>query len=89
MRKKTVKNKEPVASRVEVLHFLTGLLRGELHETSVGKDGSLVENEPGLRERLRAAELLGKGCGAFEAGEREGETEDWKIQIEVLDEAQS
>lgn len=88
MAKRKTKNGEPVAGRTEVLQFLTGLLRGEVHETSVAKDGSLVENEPGLRERLRAAELLGKGCGAFSADEREGAAEeDWKIEIEVLDDA--
>lgn len=86
MGKRKAANSDPVANRAEVLQFLTGLLRGELRETSLAKDGSLVENEPGLRERLRAAELLGKGCGAFSADERAIAGDDeWKIEIEVLD----
>ena len=60
-----------MADRTEILQFLTGLLRGEL-----------AENEKSVRERLKAAELLGKGCGAFEP--EITEKPPLKVEIEIL-----
>jgi hypothetical protein len=70
---KRKKSKDAVANRAEILQFLTGLLRGDL-----------MENEKGVRERLKAAELLGKGCGAFEV--EATETAEFKVEIEVMNE---
>ncbi len=50
-------SKDPgIAGRTEILRYLTRLLRGR---------------DTGERERLRAAELLGKGCGLFSDKTRE------------------
>ena len=65
------KSPAAVANRAEVLQFLTGLLRGDLSE-----------NEKGVRERLKAAELLGKGCGAFEV--EATEMPELKVEIEIV-----
>jgi len=73
MPKKQLAEPEAAAIRREVLHFLLGLLRGE---------GPAAET--GVKERLKAAELLGKGCGAF-AAEEDEMGQDWKVEITVID----
>ncbi len=57
------KDKNRIASQDEVLHFLTKVLRGEETEKLLvtGKDYfDLVDNTPSIRDRTKAAELLGK-----------------------------
>ncbi|MGZ0086912.1 terminase small subunit [Caldibacillus thermoamylovorans] len=58
------KDKERVASQDEVLEFLTKVLRGEVtEEIPVGKGEGFFELEdktPSIRDRVKAAELLGK-----------------------------
>ena len=65
------KGKGAVADRAEILQFLTDLLRG-----------NLSEDEKGVRERLKAAELLGKSCGAFEF--EATEAPNLKVEIEIM-----
>ena len=75
-----------IAGEKEVLEYLSGLLRGDITEKGKAKDGKMAEIEPGLRERLRAAELLGKRCGAFEAKERAEESpEAFTVEIKVVE----
>ncbi len=81
--KKRAKKAEKIAGREEVLEFLTRLLRGEIKQSNLNKDGSLSEVEPGLKERLKAAELLGKGCGAFEGEELN--PEDLTLELKILE----
>lgn len=78
----TAKNGQ-IAGEKEVLEFLSGLLRGDITEKVKAKDGTMAETEPGLRERLRAAELLGKRCGAFEAMERPEESPNAVFTVEI------
>ncbi|ANB62329.1 terminase small subunit [Anoxybacteroides amylolyticum] len=57
------KDKERIASQDEILAFLTKVLRGEETEKipMAGKDFfELVENTPNIKDRIKAAELLGK-----------------------------
>ena len=57
------KDKERIASQDEILAFLTKVLRGEETEQMpmAGKDFfELVENTPNIKDRIKAAELLGK-----------------------------
>lgn len=58
------KNSQKIAKQDEVLEFLTSVLRGEVTEQtplSVGELGQeLVDKEPSLKDRTKAAELLGK-----------------------------
>ena len=62
---------QAVAGREEVLSFLTDLLRA----TAAG-------GEAGVKERLKAAELLGKGNGAFQPQTIENHLH---IEIEVVE----
>lgn len=62
---------QAVAGREEVLSFLTDLLRA----TAAG-------GEAGVKERLKAAELLGKGNGAFQP---QGGDNHLHIEIEVVE----
>lgn len=80
-KRKNARESGAVAEKLEILQFLTGLLRGDLRERSL-KNGIVEEQEPSLKERLRAAELLAKGCGAFtEAAPPEPEKETLWIEI--------
>jgi len=57
------KEKERIASQDEVLEFLTKVMRGEVTEETpiVMKDKWIMaEKEPNIRERVKAAEQLGK-----------------------------
>lgn len=61
--KMTKKNKEIIASQDEVLSFLTQVLRGEVTEQTpiTMKDyWEMADKEPSLKDRTKAAELLGK-----------------------------
>jgi phage terminase small subunit len=57
------KDKERIASQDEVLSFLTQVLRGEVTEQTpiTMKDyWEMADKEPSLKDRTKAAELLGK-----------------------------
>jgi phage terminase small subunit len=57
------KDNKRIAKQDEVLQFLTNVLRGEETETIpiFAKDHfELVENTPSIKDRTKAAELLGK-----------------------------
>lgn len=53
-----------VAEAQEVLEYLTSVLRGE-SEAEVIVDGAPAKKHPDEKERLRAAELLGKRYSLF------------------------
>lgn len=57
------KEKERIASQDEVLEFLTKVMRGEVTEETpiIMKDKwVMTDKEPSIRERVKAAEQLGK-----------------------------
>jgi phage terminase small subunit len=57
------KDKKRIASQDEVLQFLTNVLRGEETERipMFAKDHfELIDNTPSIKDRTKAAELLGK-----------------------------
>lgn len=54
-----------VADRAELQRFLTRVLRGEEAETQVDREGVEYELPPKMRDRLKAAEMLGKTRGDF------------------------
>lgn len=64
---------ERIANTQEVLEYLSGVMRGETKEEVVVVVGvgdgcskpSIVEKAAGEKERLKAAELLGKRYGIF------------------------
>ena len=63
------KEKELIADQDEVLKYLTSVLRGESQAAVLARsfDGSetVIEKAPDEKERLRAAELLGKRYGIY------------------------
>lgn len=62
------KEKSLIADQNEILEYLTSVLRGEQDSTMVvDKQGAEIGmvDPPGVKERLRAAELLGKRYGLF------------------------
>ena len=73
------KEKERIASQDEVLEFLTEVLRGNVTEkvpVVLLKDFKIVDKEPSVKDRLKAAELLGKRYALFkEKVEHEGKIE--------------
>src|SRR5690606_2352301 len=57
------KQKERIASQDEVLQFLTSVMRGEVTEQVpivFEQDFEMVDKSPTIRDRTKAAELLGK-----------------------------
>lgn len=59
---------EKVSSAGEILGFLSAVMRGEISDFRVVKNGgevSFVRRPPSLKERIAAASLLGKRYGLF------------------------
>ncbi|MCL6597956.1 MAG: terminase small subunit [Alicyclobacillus macrosporangiidus] len=57
------KDEERIASQDEILEFLTRVMRGELTEqvpVVLQNDFEIVDKTPSLKDRTKAAELLGK-----------------------------
>lgn len=67
------KDSELIAKQDEVLRYLTSVLRGESVGTEIVVEGTgdgcsearTMQKEPSERDRLKAAELLGKRYGLF------------------------
>lgn len=63
------KEEDLIASQDEVLKYLTSVLRGESQAAVLARqfDGSedIIKKAPDEKERLRAAELLGKRYGLY------------------------
>lgn len=63
-----VAEKSSIATRRERREFWTAVMRGEVTEprpVRVGDEVTIEQCEPALRDRLKAAELLGKSRGDF------------------------
>lgn len=66
-------NSAKIASQEEVLQYLTSVMRGETQSAVVVVEGEgdgvscarLLDKTPDEKEKLKAAELLGKRYGAF------------------------
>lgn len=74
---------ERVANVQEVMEYLTSVLRGEATEQTIATDDGgepkPVDQKPKIRDRLKAAELLGKRYSLFAE----------KVEISALDEEKS
>ncbi|MFM9414396.1 terminase small subunit [Peptococcus simiae] len=55
---------ETIASQEEVLSYLTSVLRGEQTEQAI-VNGEVIDVAVGAKDRIKAAELLGKRYGAW------------------------
>lgn len=63
------KESKLIADQDEVLKYLTSVLRGESHASVLARNGigadEVIEKPPDEKERLKAAELLGKRYGLY------------------------
>ena len=67
------KEKELIADQDEVLKYLTSVLRGESRSTEIVIEGigdgmseaRTIKKEPSEKDKLKAAELLGKRYGLY------------------------
>ena len=67
------KEKNLIADQDEVLKYLTAVLRGQSQSTEIVVEGTgegcsearTIQKEPSEKDRLRAAELLGKRYGLY------------------------
>lgn len=62
------KEKDRIASQDEVLEFLTQVLRGEVTEqvpVTLMKEFQIIDKAPSIKDRTKAAELLGKRYALF------------------------
>ena len=51
---------ERIATAEEVLNYLTSVMKGEGQEEVVANTGNVVYTSPSIKDRIKAAELLGK-----------------------------
>ena len=74
-----------IADQDEVLRYLTSVMRGESQSSVLARnfDGGedVIEKPPDEKERLKAAELLGKRYGLYT--EKINETVDMELNIKV------
>jgi len=90
---KRLKEKESVriATQDEVLEYLTEVMRGEKEEVDVFFDDHGREREirqsPKVRERTKAAELLGKRYAAFEHNDNNDAVDKLKTVVEAMEAA--
>ncbi|MCD8215649.1 MAG: terminase small subunit [Clostridiales bacterium] len=71
-----------VADEREIMVYLTELLRGKItEEVVVNKE--LVNKTPTLRERSKAAELLGRHYGLYGKNEKSKKAEGIEIKVDV------
>jgi len=90
---KRLKEKESVriATQDEVLEYLTEVMRGEKEEVDVFFDDHGREREirqsPKVRERTKAAELLGKRYAAFEHNDNNDAEDKLKTVVEAMEAA--
>lgn len=54
-----------IADAEEIQRFLTSVMRGEVDEQLMTRDGVLVTARANVRDRTKAAELLGRAQGVF------------------------
>ena len=57
--------REAIASQEEVLSYLTSVMRGEQTEQAMVNGGEVIDVAVGAKDRIKAAELLGKRYGAW------------------------
>lgn len=57
--------REAIASQEEVLSYLTSVMRGEQTEQVMITGGEVIDVAVGAKDRIKAAELLGKRYGAW------------------------
>ena len=59
-----IRDRQKIASQEEVLSYLTPVMRGEQTEQTLRGEGeglqSLIDIDVGAKDRIKAAELLGK-----------------------------
>lgn len=57
--------RKAIASQEEVLSYLTSVMRGEQTEQVMVTGGEVIDVVVGAKDRIKAAELLGKRYGAW------------------------
>lgn len=88
------KEKQLIADQDEVLKYLTSVMRGESRSTEIVVEGigegcsqaRTVQKEPSEKDRLKAAELLGKRYGIYTDKVEVDADMDLNIQIDYGDE---
>lgn len=56
---------EAIATQKEVQEFFTSVLRGEVKEEVVASNGKVLEVPASTKDRLKAAECMGRAYGMF------------------------
>ena len=88
------KEKSLIADQDEVLRYLTSVLRGESQSTEIVVEGigdgcseaRTIQKEPSEKDRLKAAELLGKRYGLYKDTINEVVDMELSISIDYGDE---
>ncbi len=73
---------EKIADESEIMEYLTGILRGGITEDIIVNE-KIISKGPSLRDRNKAAELLGRHYGLYKDKNRTNKTEPIEIKVDV------
>lgn len=77
---------EAIATQKEVQEFFTSVLRGEVKEEVVSNNGKILEVPASTKDRLKAAECMGRAYGMFTERKEISGTMDITIGVGDYDE---
>lgn len=77
---------EAIATQKEVQEFFTSVLRGEVKEEVVSNSGKILEVPASTKDRLKAAECMGRAYGMFTERKEISGTMDINIGVGDYDE---
>ncbi len=75
-------NPDKIADETEIMEYLTEILRGDITE-EVFVNKTVVNKSPSLRERNKAAELLGRHYGLYSDKKKPKKIEGIEIKVDV------
>ncbi len=71
-----------IADESEIMEYLTGILRGGITEDIIVNE-KVISKGPSLRDRNKAAELLGRHYGLYREKPNNNRTEPIEIKVDV------
>ena len=77
---------DAIATQKEVQEFFTSVLRGEVKEEVVSNNGKILEVPASTKDRLKAAECMGRAYGMFTERKEISGTMDINIGVGDYDE---
>lgn len=80
------RHSDAIATQKEIQEFFTSVLRGEVKEEAVSNSGKILEVPASTKDRLKAAECMGRAYGMFTERKEISGTMDITIGVGDYDE---